>query len=120
LADDEVGIRRLARSVLSDQGCVVLDAENGEEALRLCRQHPGKIDLLVTDVVMPVMGGRELAENASAIRPGIRVLFMSGYTGSAFARHGMPSDGEPFLSKPFTPRMLAEKVRAVLAGRIPS
>lgn len=116
LADDEAGIRRLVRSVLTAQGYFVLDAADGGEALRLCRQHPGEIDLLVTDISMPGMGGHELAENASAIRPSIRVLYMSGYTENAVPYRGATSGQTPFLQKPFTARMLAEKVRAILCG----
>jgi CheY-like chemotaxis protein len=115
VAEDEAAVRKFVRTVLTARGYSVLDAGDGAEALRLCCQHP-EIDLLVTDIVMPVMDGRELARSAAALRPNLRVLFMSGYNSNAVLHRDVPLSEAPFLQKPFTPGVLAEKVRAVLAG----
>jgi YesN/AraC family two-component response regulator len=87
------------------------------DALRICREHPERIDLLLTDVVMPVMSGRELAERVAEIRPEIKVLYMSGYTDNIVVSHGVTSIDKEFLQKPFTPRSLARKVRESLDRR---
>jgi len=115
LVEDEPDLRKLTRLVLEQNGYKVLEALNGREALRVAEQHPGPIDLLITDVVMPVMGGRQLAENLAVIRPGIKVLFMSGYTDDAVMRHGILSAENDFIQKPFTTTSLALKVQEVLA-----
>ena len=81
--------------------------------LKLCETHPGKIDLLLTDVVMPVLGGRELAEAARKLRPGLKVIFMSGHTEDVVLKEGV-QHGAAFLHKPFTPLQLAQKVRETL------
>lgn len=97
------------------RGYTVLEARDGEEALRLSAQHEGPIHLLVTDVVMPGgMSGRLLAERLTATRPEMRVLYMSGYTDAAIIRHGLLEPGRAFLQKPFTPDTLALKVREAL------
>ena len=114
LAEDEVGVRALVRSVLRQQGYCVLEASDVEDALRLCREYAGRIDLLLTDVVMPIMSGRELAERAAEIRPDLKVLYMSGYTDNVVVHHGVSASETQFLQKPFTPRSLAQKVRAIL------
>jgi PAS domain S-box-containing protein len=114
LAEDEEVVRRLAREILSENGYKVLAAGNGREALLLSEAHRGEIHLLLTDVVMPKMSGRELTERIRLQRPGLRVLYMSGYTDDAILRHGVLEDGIPFLQKPFTPEVLARKVREVL------
>ena len=114
LAEDEPGVRALARDVLRQHGYEVLEAVDVNDALRICREHPGCIDLLLTDVVMPVMSGRELAERVSEIRSEIKVLYMSGYTDNIVVSHGVTSIGRQFLQKPFTPRSLARKVRETL------
>ncbi len=97
-------------------GYVVLEARQGAEALEISNRHAGTIHLLVTDVVMPQMSGRELAQRLATLRPELKVLYMSGYTDDAIVRHGVLASGIAFLSKPFTPNALALKVREVLDG----
>jgi two-component system cell cycle sensor histidine kinase/response regulator CckA len=114
LAEDEPAVRALTRHVLQMHGYTVLEASQSDKALRIAEEHKGKIHLLVTDVVMPVMSGRQLAERLAAIRPGLRVLYLSGYTDDSVVRHGVLQAETAFLQKPFTPTSLAAKVRAVL------
>jgi two-component system cell cycle sensor histidine kinase/response regulator CckA len=116
LVEDEKAVRTLTGYVLADCGYRVLEAADGDEALRVAQGHVGLIDLLVTDVVMPGVGGRRLAERLAATRPGTKVLFVSGYTDDAIVRHGVREDQVHFLQKPFTPLALARKVREVLDG----
>ena len=113
LVEDEDIVRVLARKILETSGYVVLDARNGREGLALCQAHPGPIDLLMTDVMMPELGGRELAEGALELRPGMKVMFMSGHTEDVILKEGVQR-GAAFLQKPFTPSALAQKVREVL------
>ena len=115
LVDDEASIRRLVRTLLEAIGYVVLDAGNGLEGLAVCRTHPGPIDVLVSDVVMPVLGGCELAAGAVELRPDLRVLLMSGHCEEAVLDR-VPA-GTAFLQKPFTSMALAQKVRATLDAR---
>ena len=114
LAEDEEAVRRFTREILSGNGYKVLEAGNGREALLLSEAHRGEIHLLLTDVAMPKMSGRELTERIRPLRPDLRVLYMSGYTDDAILRRGVVEDGIPFLEKPFTPEELARKVREVL------
>jgi CheY-like chemotaxis protein len=114
LVEDEPAVRRLALHVLRMQGYAVLEAADGAEGLRLAEAHAGPIHLLVADVIMPGMGGGTLAEKLVARRPGLKVLFTSGYPEDAVARHGIPQDRLVFLQKPFTPTALAQRVREVL------
>jgi len=116
LVEDEDAVRKLARTILEARGYVVLDARNGQEGLVLCEAHDGPIDLLVTDVVMPELGGRELAEGALKLRPGIKAMFMSGHTQDVVLKEGI-KQGAAFLQKPFTPAGLAQKVRETLDQR---
>jgi PAS domain S-box-containing protein len=114
LAEDEEGVRTLARMALEMQGYTVLEAETGSAAADLAAAHAGPIHLLMTDVVMPDKGGRELADLIRGRRPDVRVLFMSGYTDDAVLRYGVSEGVDAFLQKPFTPLSLARKVRDVL------
>lgn len=114
VVEDNEMVRRLALRVLRGQGYTALEATSGEEALEKAAMHPGPIHLLLTDVVMPEMSGKELLGRLQQVRPGLRVLYMSGYTDNVIARHGMLEPGTPFIQKPFTPQALAHKVRAVL------
>ena len=114
LVEDEETLRKLASSILEGYGYTVLSAGNGEEALQLLNDTRGVPRLLLTDVVMPKLGGKDLSDRIKAIYPGTRVLFMSGYTDNAIVHHGVLKPGVSFLQKPFTPKALARKVRAVL------
>lgn len=114
LVEDEEMVRNLSREILEMNGYRVLTAHNGAEALRICEGFTGPIQLMVTDVVMPQMSGRELSEKVVEKRPDILVLYMSGYTDDAIVRHGVLDDGMPFLQKPFTPDSLARKVRELI------
>lgn len=118
LAEDEEMVRNLSREVLEACGYKVLTASNGQEAWELCRTFKGEIALLITDVVMPQMGGRQLAEAVVPIRPLMSVLYMSGYTDDAVLRHGVLDDEMPFLQKPFSPDALAQKVKEVLDNAV--
>ena len=114
LVEDEDGVRGLAILVLQRYGYKVLAANNGKEAMRIAEKHQGGIDLLVTDVVMPGMGGPELAEALRPLFPRLKVLFSSGYTDDAVVRHGLLQEKVAFLQKPYMPLALARKVRQVL------
>ncbi len=113
LVEDEDAVRSLAREVLRRHGYVVLEARHGVDAMRVAERHPDDIHLLLTDVVMPHMGGRDLARRLGAVRPNMKTLLMSGYTDHA----SLPEDlvpGAKFLQKPFTPELLARRVRGLL------
>ena len=114
LVEDERTIRTIAREVLVHSGYRVLVAEEGMQALAVARTHRGPIDLLLTDVVMPGMSGRELAEALAQERPETRVLFTSGYTEDEVLHRGVSADTVAFLPKPFTPETLVTRVAAVL------
>ena len=113
LVEDEDAVRALAREVLRRHGYVVLEARHGVDALRLAERHTDDIHLMITDVVMPHMSGRELAERLCSVRPNMKVLFMSGYTDHAVMNRAL-TPGSSFLQKPFTPETFARKVRQVL------
>jgi PAS domain S-box-containing protein len=114
LVEDGDEVRQLARQVLENRGYLVLEAGHGGEALDLCARQARRIDLLVTDVIMPQMSGRELAERLASTQPGLRVLYLSGYTDAECLRRGLIEGDRAFLPKPFTPKALARKVREVL------
>jgi two-component system, cell cycle sensor histidine kinase and response regulator CckA len=116
LAEDDRGVRTLARAVLQHGGYTVREAADGEEALRLCRQSRRPVQLLLTDAVMPNMSGPELARRVRELQPAVKVLFISGYTEDTLTRHGAGAAGLAFLPKPFTTQALAAKVREVLDG----
>ena len=114
LVEDEPVLRGLAVATLREKGYRVLEAVNGEEALRMARQHDGKIDLLLTDVVMPVMGGKEMADALRTSHPDTKVLFTSGYTKDALGHEGVVRPGIVFLQKPYMTAALTRKVREAL------
>jgi PAS domain S-box-containing protein len=119
LAEDAAPVRAVAKLILDRCGYTVIEAPNGKVALDVAAGHREGVDLLVTDVVMPEMSGRELADRLRELRPGIKVLFVSGYTDDAVVRHGILDPGNAYLQKPFTPEALALKVRDVLDHEAP-
>ena len=114
--DDEV-VRKLVSEVLDNEGYRLLEAANGVAALSICSQYEEPIHLLLTDVIMPEMSGRDLADRLVPQHPEMKVLFMSGYTDDVIADHGVLDAGTPFIQKPFAPDVLVRKVRDVLDGR---
>ena len=114
LVEDDSAVRELIRNVLRMSGYTVLEANHSQEAFFLAGQHNGPINLMISDVVMPVMSGRELAERLKSSRPDMKVLYISGYTDDAIVRHGVLEAGVVFLQKPFSPAALLQKVREVL------
>jgi PAS domain S-box-containing protein len=116
LVEDEEGVRTLARMALEKNGYTVLEARHPQEALKLLEGHQGAVQILVSDVVMPHMSGRQLAERLLPARPDMKVLYISGYTDDAVVRHGLLDATTPFLQKPFTPDTLARTVRSILDG----
>jgi CheY-like chemotaxis protein len=116
LVEDDERVRELARHVLQIRGYSLLEARDGQKALQVAAGHGGAIHLLLTDVIMPGMSGRDLAAQLTQARPGLKVLFMSGYTDEAIAHQGVLDPGVAFVEKPFSPAGLARKVREVLDG----
>ncbi len=116
VVEDDAGVRELVRLMLEANGYEVLAVEDAAEAMSVCTENPERVHLLLTDVVMPGMNGRMLAERLGEVSPLMRVLFMSGYSDEAVHRHGQITDNAAFLEKPFTERALAHKVREVLDG----
>jgi CheY-like chemotaxis protein len=114
LAEDEDAVRALAKLILETTGYTVLAARNGKEAMEIARKHKGPLHMLVSDVVMPQMGGRQLADLLTPLHPGLKVLYVSGYADEAIVRHGVLEGGVAFLQKPYAPATLARKVREVL------
>jgi len=114
LAEDEAAVRQSTREFLSLNGYIVLEATNGAEALALARAYDGPIHLMITDVVMPQMGGAKLAAELVSDRPDMKVLFVSGYAETTFQRHGAINVTTRFLQKPFSLKALARKIREVL------
>jgi CheY-like chemotaxis protein len=126
VAEDDQSVRAVVCGALAETGYTVLEARDGPEALRVAKEYSGPIHLLITDVVMPQMSGRELVQCLLAQRPATRLLYMSGYTDDAFGNHGVLAGSASFLQKPFSADTLSRKVREVLdqpkqrAGRRPS
>ena len=119
MVEDETTILKVAARMLESQGYAVLTAATPGEAVRLAEEHAGEIHLLMTDVVMPEMNGRDLAKNLLSLYPQLRRLFMSGYTADIIAHHGVLGDGVCFLQKPFSMQELTSKVREALDGSGP-
>jgi CheY-like chemotaxis protein len=115
LVEDEEVVRAVTKEILEMSGYKVLLASDGDGALEVCRQNGAAIDLLVSDVIMPHMNGQELAKRALAVKPDLRVLFMSGYTDDAIVHHGVIHDCVNFIQKPFSPEDFLVKVRDVLS-----
>jgi len=116
LVEDEDIVRALAKQILEDYGYTVIEARNSLEAITVCEAEDCKFDLLMTDVVMPQMGGRELADSLKEKLPELKILFTSGYTDDAVVRHGVIEVGTNFIQKPFTPDALGKKVRELLSA----
>jgi CheY-like chemotaxis protein len=115
VVEDDPSVRHLARGILETQGYEVLSASNGQDALHVAREHKGSpIRLVITDVIMPLMGGKVMSEWLTTTYPDLKVLFTSGYTDGAITHHGVLERGVEFLPKPYTPAILTGKVRELL------
>jgi len=114
VVEDNVMVLDSAMRVLQQYGYSILTAQNGEEALTVSKKHNGPIHMLITDVVMPLMGGPELKKHLTTLWPNLKVLYMSGYTDDAIVQHGLLERGINFLQKPFNPKRLIRRVREVL------
>jgi CheY-like chemotaxis protein len=114
LVEDEEGLRALALRILQSRGYKVLESKSPEDAVQIGKRHSERIDLMLTDVVMPGMSGPDIAEHLAFLRPNMKVIYMSGYTDDSVVRHGVLEPGTQFLQKPFTPTTLTRKVREVL------
>jgi CheY-like chemotaxis protein len=119
LVEDEEAVRSMVSKILQNKGYTVLEASHGNDAIEVCDRFEGAIHLMVTDVIMPHMSGRELAERLAPMRPEMRVLYMSGYPDNTIVQHGVLEPGTAFLQKPFTINALELKVREILdSGRL--
>jgi len=114
LVEDEESILALGKTILERYGYAVLASQSPSEALRIAREHPGPIHLVITDVVMPAMNGKDMMEKLHALKPGLKCVFMSGYTADIIADHGVLDKGIDFLQKPFSVETLTKRVREVL------
>ncbi|MDH4265338.1 MAG: PAS domain S-box protein [Deltaproteobacteria bacterium] len=119
VVEDEKAVRKMIRKTLQNKGYTVLEAQHGQEALDVCEHYSGPIHLMVTDVVMPQMSGKELAEKLAPSRREMQVLYMSGYPDNSIVQHGVLESGTEFLQKPFTLNTLEAKVRKLLDARLP-
>jgi two-component system cell cycle sensor histidine kinase/response regulator CckA len=119
LVEDEENVLRLVRSLLGSAGYSVLAVSSPEEAIQVAQDHQGVIDLLVTDLIMPGMNGRELAQRLAVPRPGMRCLYMSGYPADVIAHHGMIDAGVRLIQKPFSLKLLATSVREAIDSAPP-
>jgi two-component system sensor histidine kinase EvgS len=117
VVEDETDILELIRTMLEQQGYRVLTAASPSEALALARRHPGAIDLLITDIVLPEMNGRDLNRHLASLFPNLKVVFMSGYTANVIAHHGVLEQGVHFIQKPFSRKDLAVKIKEALVIR---
>jgi two-component system cell cycle sensor histidine kinase/response regulator CckA len=115
IVEDDPAIRDISAKILRRRGYTVLTAESGDEAREICERHDGTIHVLLSDVVMPGMNGPMVAAMLTKMRPGLKVVFMSGYSTKDIARHGVIEHEVPFLQKPFTPERLANTISEVLA-----
>jgi two-component system, cell cycle sensor histidine kinase and response regulator CckA len=115
VVEDDGAVRQMIREVLEESGYTVLDADHAAQALAICRIHSGAINLVLTDLIMPAVNGRELAELIKPLRPEAKVLYMSGYTDHGIVHQGVLEEGIAFLQKPFEPSALRRKVRETLA-----
>jgi CheY-like chemotaxis protein len=116
VVEDETSVRILVAEILGQSGYAILQAGNGRDAIRICREYSRRIHLMVTDLVMPHMSGRELFEAAAQLRPDMKVLYLSGYSDDSVIRRDLDTSQISFLQKPFGPYALAAKVREVLAS----
>ena len=116
LVEDDAGVRDLAKQVLQTQGYTLLEATNGNQALQLAAAYTAPIHLLLTDVVMPGISGKVLAEQLQQKQPDLKVLYMSGYTENVVAHHGVLEEGVVFIQKPFNAVTLTQQIRAILDG----
>ncbi len=114
LAEDDAILRKLAKTVLEEFGYKIMEAENGEDAIRVFKENERVIHLLILDMIMPGKNGREVYEEVRKIKPGVKVLFTSGYTAESIHRKGMLGEGMDFIVKPVSPRNLLKKVRTIL------
>ena len=114
IVEDDDSLRKFSQRTLQHHGYRILEAENGEDALRVSEAYDGTIDLLITDVVMPKMGGKETAERLQSLYPHMKVLYMSGYTDNAIVHHGVLKPGLNFIEKPFTLKGSAHIVKEIL------
>ena len=117
VAEDDVGVRELVSNILEKHGYSVITADTNEKLIEVLNDHDGVIHMLLTDVIMPDMNGKELFERLKPIYPEMKVIYMSGYTGDIIAHHGILDDGVYFIQKPFTMSMLTDKIRDVLDER---
>jgi DNA-binding NtrC family response regulator len=116
LVEDDEMVLKMVSNMLEALGYMVIATENPQDALSLCERAAAPIDLVITDVVMPQMSGKELRDKLTVLRPELKILFMSGYTSNIIAQHGVLEECTQFIQKPFSIHLLAEKVKQMIAG----